>query len=374
MESMSNDSRQCIVYLGFNDPRVHTRGTENVIRAQAAAIGVRNYYIFRSPKFDVFKWGRIVAVGCPWNLLLAGLFIRRLVNRIRRRKRVSPLMHGHSYLLTAVASGSPQVFTVHDALTYQKRHIGAKHLWIFELLERFVYWRAVKIHSISKYTWTQACSSSKSTAKLTVIPNSIAIEVTKSEMIDVSAIPRGSPEYLIVRSIEERANFDLVLELARHCLAQEPSAQILVAGKGPLLSHYRNKVTAQGLTNLHFLGYVSDAALNALYQRAKCVIMTAIYGEGFGLPLIEAYARGVPAIGSNVCAVPEVIADPSLLFNNDLAELLVAISAAVKIPPKKFVDHFNINFSRDLVLDQYRNFYKLAFQSFSRMSQINANT
>lgn len=373
METTSNDSRQSIIYLGFNDPRVHIRGTENVIRTQAEATGVRNYYIFRSPKFDVFKWGRIVAVGCPWNLLLAGLFIRRLVNRIRQRKRVSPIMHGHSYLLTAVASGCSQVFTVHDALTYQKRHIGAKNLWIFELLERFVYWRAVKIHSISKYTWTQACSSSKATAKLTVIPNSIAIAVTQSAMIDVSEIPRGSPEYLIVRSIEERAKFDLVLELARHCLAQEPRARILVAGKGPLLSHYRNEVTAQGLTNLHFLGYVSDAALNALYQRANCVILTAIYGEGFGLPLIEAYARGIPAVGSNVCAVPEVIADPSLLFNNDLAGLLAAISAAVEMPRKRFVDHFNRNFSRDLILDQYRKFYKSASQSFNGMGQINAD-
>jgi glycosyltransferase involved in cell wall biosynthesis len=358
MKPILSDSWPSVVYLGFNDPRLHTRGTENVIRAQAAATGVRNYYIFRSSKFDVFRWGRIVAVGCPSNLLLAGLFIRRLVKRIRRRKSVTPIVHGHSYLLTAVASGSSLVFTVHDALTYQKRHIGSKHLWIFELLERFVYWRAVRIHSISKFTWLQACSSSETTAKLTIISNSIAIEVTKSEMIDLSAIPHGSPEYLIVRSIEERANFDLVLELARHCLAHEPDAQILVAGKGPLLSHYREVVNAQGLTNLHFLGYVSDAELNALYQRASCVIMTAIYGEGFGLPLIEAYARGIPAIGSNVCAVPEVIADPSLLFKNELDDLLVAISVAVKMPRGKFVDHFNRNFSRDLVLDKYRNFYK----------------
>jgi glycosyltransferase involved in cell wall biosynthesis len=357
---MSSNSYPPIIYLGFNDPRVHTRGTENVIRAQAAATGFRNYYVFRSPKFDVFRWGSIVAVGCPSNLLLAGLFIRRLVKRIRRRKSVTPILHGHSYLLTAVATGSPKVFTVHDALTYQKRHIRAKHLWIFELLERFVYSRAVRIHSISKYTWSQACSSSETNAKLTLIPNSIAIEVAQSEMIDLSAFPRGSPEYLIVRSIEERANFDLVLELARHCLAHQPDAQILVAGKGPLLSHYRKAVIVQGLPNLHFLGYVSDATLNALYERATCVIMTAIYGEGFGLPLIEAYARGIPAIGSNVCAVPEVIADPALLFKNELAELLVAISVAVKMPRKRFVDHFNRNFSRDLVLDQYRKFYKLA--------------
>jgi glycosyltransferase involved in cell wall biosynthesis len=364
---MSSTSHPPIIYLGFNDPREHTRGTENVIRAQAAATGVRNYYVYRSSKFDVFRWGRIIAIGCPINLLLAGLFLWRLVKRIRRRKNVIPLVHGHSYLLSAVAFGAPLVFTVHDALAYQKFHVGAKHLWIFDFLERFVYWRAVKIHSISNYTWSQACSSSEATAKLTIIPNSIATEVTQSDMVNASAISRGSPEYLIVRSIEERANLDLVLQLAKHCLEHEPDAQILVAGKGPLLLRYRKAVIAQGLTNLHFLGYVSDTTLNALYQRASCVIMTAIYGEGFGLPLIEAYARGIPAVGSHVCAVPEVIADPALLFKNELAELLAAISVATEIPREKFVNHFNRNFSRDAILEQYRNFYESAAKSFWRL-------
>ncbi len=351
-------TKRPIVYLGFNDPRLHARGTENVIRAQAVATEGRHYYVFRSSKFKVFRWEGIVAIGCPVNLLLAGLFLRRLVSRIRRRKAVTPLLHGHSFLLSAVASGAPQVFTVHDGLTYLKRHNGAKHLWLYALVERFVYWRAVKIHAISRYAWSEACGSSASTEKLTIISNSISTAVAKNSAVDISSIPRGSPEYLIVRSIEERANLNLVLELAKHCLKHEPDALILVAGKGPLLSHYREAVIAQGLTNLRFLGYVSDAVLDALYRRASCVIMTAIYGEGFGLPLIEAYARGIPAVGSDVCAVPEVIAAPSLLFSNDLPALIAAIKVASRMPRESFIDHFHRNFNRDSTIGEYRDFYR----------------
>jgi len=347
-----------VVYLGFNDPRRHVRGTENVIRAQAAVTEGPHYYVFRAPKFEVFNWEGIVAIGCPVNLLLAGLFLRRLVARIRRRKGVTPLLHGHNYLLSAVASGAPLVFTVHDGLTYLKRHFGARCLWIYELVERLVYRRAVKIHAISRYTWSEACTSPAATAKLAIIPNSISTAVAEGAALDISDIPCGSPEYLIVRSIEERANFDLVLCLARHCLTHEPDARILVAGKGPLLTLYREAVTAQGLTNLHFLGYVSDATLDALYRRTSCVIMPALYGEGFGLPLIEAYSRGIPAVGSDVCAVPEVIADPALLFGNDLQALLSAIKAAFAMPREKFVDHFRRHFDRDLILGQYRDLYR----------------
>lgn len=350
-----------VIYLGFNDPRKHTRGTENVIRLQSSATDVLRYYVFRSDCFVVFKWGKIIAVGCPSSLLFAGFFILRLVNRIRSKYGASIIFHGHSYLLSAIAFSAPLVFTVHDALKYQKKHVGAKHLWIFEKLERFVYWRAKKIHSISNYTWTQACSNSQSSAKVIFIPNSIASDVVCHETKNETPFLSHSPKYLIVRSIEERANFDLVFRFAKHCMLHEPGAMILVAGKGPLLSYYKDLVFKKKLTNIIFLGYVSDAKLNSLYHDADCLIMPAVYGEGFGLPLIEAYSRGIPAVGSNVCAVPEVIADTSLLFDNNLPQLLSAIKSSFKISRSYYLMHFNRNFSRKKILKQYKNFYESIF-------------
>jgi glycosyltransferase involved in cell wall biosynthesis len=355
---MPRDFSPRVVYLGFNDPREHIRGTENVIQMQANAAPGRKYYVFRAASISVFRWQRIVAIGCPHNLLLASVFIRHLIKRITRRAGQSPIIHGHSYLLTAIASGAPIVFTVHDGLTYLKRCFGSRVVWPYRWIERLVYRRATRIHAISKYAWSQAVAGRAAQGKVSYIYNSLPHPVGASADASGSAgIPRAETEYLVVRSIEDRANLELIVEFARHCQREQPEAKILVAGKGPLLRYYRSLVETERLSNLDFLGYVPDETLAALYRRAACVLMPAKYGEGFGLPLIEAYARGVPAVGSRVCAVPEVIHSAPLMFDNELDSLCDAIAAARRIPRQDFVTHFDSHFSVAEIQSQYRAFY-----------------
>jgi len=346
-----------VIYLGFNDPRNHVRGTENVIRAQSEAAGGRNYYVFRAPRFAIFRWQGLIAIACPDNIFLALLFVRKLVQRLRKRAGVQPIIHGHSYLLAMVASGAPQIFTVHDGLTYLKKSFGSRLLWPYKIIELWVYWRSAKIHAISRYTWSQVCGADFFGQKLTVIYNSLPSPARKLD--EPQAPAKTSPiEYLIVRSIEPRANLDLVVALARHCQLTDTRVSIVVAGKGPLLAHFRKIQSVEQLDNLRFTGYVSDATLDALYRRSDCVIMPALYGEGFGLPLIEAYSRGIPAVGSGVCAVPEVIFSPQLMFENSLPSMLAAIQEAARIPRPAFVGYFNANFSRPKIAQQYRALYE----------------
>lgn len=356
---MTASTSTSIIYLGFNDPRVHIRGTENVIQMQGNALPGKKYYVFRATKFSVFRWQKTVAIGCPSNLLIAAIFIRRLIRRISCKSGKSTIIHGHSYLLTAIAFGAPIVFTIHDGLTYLKRSSGSRVLWPYRLIERLVYRRARCIHAISRYAWSQAVAGSTLQSKVRYIYNSLPrpLEAT-ADICTTTDIPRATIEYLVVRSIEDRANLDLIVEFARHCQREQPHATILVAGKGPLLDHYRTLVEKARLSNLKFLGYVSDDTLNTLYRRSACVLMPAKYGEGFGLPLIEAYARGVPAVGSKVCAVPEVIYSPSLMFENELNSLCIAIDAARSIPRSEFVAHFNSRFSTAEIRRQYMALYK----------------
>ena len=63
-----------------------------------------------------------------------------------------------------------------------------------------------------------------------------------------------------------------------------------------------------------FLGEVTDDELLKLYQNAFAYAFPSLY-EGFGLPILEAMACGIPVITSNTTAMPEVAGDAALLID-----------------------------------------------------------
>jgi glycosyltransferase involved in cell wall biosynthesis len=74
-------------------------------------------------------------------------------------------------------------------------------------------------------------------------------------------------------------------------------------------------------------GYVPDDDLPALYSGARLFLFTTLY-EGFGLPILEALACGVPVLTSNVSSMPDVGGDAVIVANprdvEDIKEKLIA--------------------------------------------------
>jgi glycosyltransferase involved in cell wall biosynthesis len=72
-------------------------------------------------------------------------------------------------------------------------------------------------------------------------------------------------------------------------------------------------------------GFVDNYALRSLYQKARCLFFPSLY-EGFGLPILEALACGLPAASSNSSSLPEVGGEFALYFDpqdvNDMASVL----------------------------------------------------
>lgn len=64
-----------------------------------------------------------------------------------------------------------------------------------------------------------------------------------------------------------------------------------------------------------FLDYVPDAALPALYSAATAFIYPSLY-EGFGFPIIEAMACGVPVISSNNSSMKEIAENAAILIDH----------------------------------------------------------
>ncbi|MHB8234338.1 MAG: glycosyltransferase family 4 protein [Solirubrobacteraceae bacterium] len=77
----------------------------------------------------------------------------------------------------------------------------------------------------------------------------------------------------------------------------------------------RERAQALGLQeDVRFVGWLSDADVEGLWAIAQAFVFPSLY-EGFGLPVLEAMARGVPVACSNASSLPEVAGEAALLFD-----------------------------------------------------------
>lgn len=130
-------------------------------------------------------------------------------------------------------------------------------------------------------------------------------------------LPAGVPERYVlhVGTIEPRKNIDLLLRVWETWVMEDPAAPaLLLCGrwgwKSDALRERFDRAVADGW--LHHPGYVDDRTLAALYRQALAVVCPSRY-EGFGLPLVEALAAGVPVVASDIPVFREV-ADEAAVF------------------------------------------------------------
>lgn len=76
-------------------------------------------------------------------------------------------------------------------------------------------------------------------------------------------------------------------------------------------------------------GYVSDSELSALYVACGVFVFPSVY-EGFGMPMLEAMAFGLPVVAAKASTTPAILGDDELTFDpHDLADMAMTISRAL---------------------------------------------
>lgn len=129
---------------------------------------------------------------------------------------------------------------------------------------------------------------------------------------------------LFVGGITPLKNFGNLLRAFRE-LAGEVPHQLVAAGfKRWKYSEDMALIEEFGLEDrVRFLGFVPDADLAAIYNRAEVFAMPSLY-EGFGMPVLEAMACGCPVVTTNTGCSPEVAGDAAILVDpydpGDIAE------------------------------------------------------
>jgi len=92
--------------------------------------------------------------------------------------------------------------------------------------------------------------------------------------------------------------------------------QLVCTGDGQgRIEHLRRIASKVNLNETVVLpGFISDDDLEGLYQHALAVVFPSLY-EGFGMPVIEAMARGIPVACSGTTALQEVVGEAALRFH-----------------------------------------------------------
>ncbi len=99
---------------------------------------------------------------------------------------------------------------------------------------------------------------------------------------------------------------------------------VLVGGKGWQSEALHAEIdTASAAGWLHYPGFVAEADLPAFYAGARLFVYPSYY-EGFGLPVAEAMASGVPVLTSNRSCLPEIAGGAACLVDPDDADEMLA--------------------------------------------------
>jgi glycosyltransferase involved in cell wall biosynthesis len=240
-----------------------------------------------------------------------------------RYERLLPpgrLYHATEHLLPYLQR--PTVLTVHDLIFehYPAHHTRRNRLFLQVALPRFVA-AADAIIAVSQQTRRDLVERYGTPAeKIHVIYQGIDPSFAPPDSTEVVRVRRqynhGSerPYLLMVGTLEPRKNHATALRvLARLKALGYPHRLLVAGGEGWLFAPVRQLVADLNLTgDVTFTGYVPNGDLSALYAGAACVLQPSLY-EGFGFPVLEAMACGVPVVCSNASSLPEVAGDAALL-------------------------------------------------------------
>lgn len=136
---------------------------------------------------------------------------------------------------------------------------------------------------------------------------------------------------LYVGALEPRKNILGLVKAFERCADVDPGLKLVIAGKlgwdyQDLLQYVHDSALRERIV---LPGYINEAEKHALLKSAELFAYVSLY-EGFGLPVLEGMAAGVPTITSNVSSMPEVAGQGALqIAPQDVGQIADALKTLI---------------------------------------------
>lgn len=286
-----------------------------------------------------------------------------VMSRFQTIPRLAWLFAGnHLELVRRLAAGNSQVFHVTNQI-----HGGVKGMALTATLYDMTCWLLPQFHTeaniqadrrfaerilkksdgliaISEHSRQDAIRilNLKPEKVVTIYPGvpEVYFDVSDADAVRVrTQLGLSKPFILHIGTIEPRKNLDALLD-AYQLLPASVRGEVDLVLAGPMgwaAGATRERILS-GPEGVRYIGYVSEADLPGLTKAATVFAYPSLY-EGFGFPLAQAMAAGVPVVTSNASCLPEVAGDGAVLadprspasIRDGLEQLLLSPSTAAAL-------------------------------------------
>jgi glycosyltransferase involved in cell wall biosynthesis len=255
--------------------------------------------------------------------LLNRMYFRSTV-RTKSRSDVFHPTYYHPYFLDCIGE-TPFVLTIHDMAHEHYPHMFSRFDFTSEHKKK-VALKANRIITVSEHTKTDVIAMLHiPESKIDVIHHAATLSFTQG-----TTAPLSLPEdyILFVGKRNTYKNFSLLLRAVHDLFTTRRNLRLVCAGGGAFTKKEILEIQTLQLSGKIIQVNVDDQALAYLYSKAKAFVYPSLY-EGFGIPVLEAFACGCPAILSNRSSLPEVGGDAAQYFDPENPASLVTVLSEV---------------------------------------------